>query len=190
MGRPGTHPADARGDPPLVEVGALSFWLLTAGGTCAFASQMLGSDAAVQSVFDERASSWLWCVVGPPGLAIVLLLVVGFLGSHAKERRLTALPADGHASVGRADEVITHPGIGEEQATYEFQISPGLLPGPALPRRRLSWGEEDGWISPERRVGRAARFRRNTLDPDDRHDVLFDGWPDQAKRDGTTGDER
>ncbi|AKS30873.1 hypothetical protein AFA91_02170 [Mycolicibacterium goodii] len=57
--------------------------------------------------------------------------------------------------------------------------------GGAGTRRRV-WphrggrGEEDGWGSPERWVGRRIRFRHNTVDPDDHHDVRFDGWPAQG----------
>lgn len=88
---------------------------------------------------------------------------------------------DGQASGGRLTEVITHPGGGEDQPTYEFLIA-AELPGSVMLRRRLYWGEDDGWLSPERWTGRRIRFRHNTLDLDDLYDVRFDGWADEPKK--------
>lgn len=63
------------------------------------------------------------------------------------------------------------------ETTYEFLIFAELA-GSVVLRRRLYWGQDDGWLSPERWIGRQIRFRHNTLDPDALYDVRFDGWPD------------
>lgn len=160
---------------------AFSFWSTIGGGVCLFAAPVLGLTFAIWGAFDDRAPSWGWGLFAPAGLAFVLLLAGGFVGSLAKDRRLTALYADGQASVGILDEVITHPGGGEDQTTYEFVISADL-PGPVVLHRQLYWGEDDGWLSPERWVGRRIRFRHNTLVPDDLYDVRFDGWPQENRR--------
>lgn len=161
---------------------AFSFWLMMTGVLCALASPVLGIAGAIWNLFDERAPSWLWGLFGPLGLTIILFTVGAILGSHAKERRLTALYADGQASIGHLTEVITHPGGGDDQTTYEFLIS-AELPSAVVLRRKLYWGEEHGWISPERWIGRQVRFRHNTVDPDDLYDVRFDGWADERKGD-------
>ncbi|WP_097865914.1 hypothetical protein [Streptomyces sp. rh34] len=111
---------------------------------------------------------WLW---GP--------VVVGFiggmaLGAVAERRRLTAVFADGHVSVGRIDEVITHPAEGEDLEWYEFVISADS-PGEAPLRRRLNWHDGD---DPSSWVERSIRFRHNTFDPQNVRDALFDGFPD------------
>lgn len=153
----------------------VSFWHLMASLVCMGASFILGFAGVVWNLVDERSPSWMWAMFGPLGLTVVLLTAGAALGPHAKERRLTALYADGQASEGRLTEVITHPGGGEDQTTYEFLIS-AELPDSLILRRRLYWGEDDGWPSPERWTGRQIRFRHNTLDPDELYDVRFDGW--------------
>lgn len=157
-----------------------SFWLMMIALLCVAASPVLALAAAIWGAFDDRAPSWMWGLFGPLGLAVILLIAGAELGSQAKDRRLTALYADGQESVGRLVEVVTHPGGGDDQTTYEFVIS-AELPDSIILRRRLYWGEEDGWLSPERWIGRRIRFRHNTLDPDDLYDVRFDGWPDSTK---------
>lgn len=159
-----------------------SFWLLIASLVCMGASFILGFAGVVWNLLDERSPSWMWGMFGPLGLTVVLLSAGAILGPHAQERRLTALYADGQASVGRMTEVITRPGGGEDQTTYEFLIR-AELPGSLILRRRLYWGEDDGWLSPERWTGRQIRFRHNSLDPDDLYDVRFDGWVDRRPGD-------
>lgn len=159
-----------------------SFWLMIASLVCMCAAFVLGFAGVVWNLLDERSPSWMWGLFGPLGLTVVLLSAGATLGSYAKERRLTALYADGQASIGRLTEVITHPGGGEDQSTYEFLIS-AELPDSQILHRRLYWGEDDGWLSPERWTGRQIRFRHNTLDPDDLYDVRFDGWVDKRPGD-------
>ena len=152
-----------------------SFWVMMGAVAAAFAAPVLALATAIWGAFDERAPSGMWTLFGLLGVAAVLMIIGSILGSRAKERRMTALYADGQASEGRLTEVITHPGGGDDQTTYEFLIT-AELPGPAVLHRRLYWGEDDGWPPPERWTGRRIRFRHNTLDPDDLYDVRFDGW--------------
>jgi len=120
-----------------------------------------------------------WYVyVGYFGGAVGALLAGAALSSHALDKRLDAMYADGHSSIGRVDEVITHPGSGDEPTTYDLMVSVEL-PGPTTLRRRVGWG--DGGLHPSRFTRRAIRFRHNALDPDDLGDVRFDGWPDETK---------
>ncbi|MGV9798510.1 hypothetical protein ACWDTP_10675 [Mycobacterium sp. NPDC003449] len=160
---------------------SVSFWLLLLGGICVFAAPVLGLASGIWSAFDDQAPPWLWFLLAPLGAAFVLLLGGAALGSHAKDRRLTALYADGQATIGRLDEVITHPGGGDEQTTFEFLISAELPDGIIL-HRRLYWGEDSSLLYPQRWVGRTIQFRHNTLDPDDLRDVRFDGWPDRETK--------
>ncbi|SKG73826.1 Uncharacterised protein [Mycobacteroides abscessus subsp. massiliense] len=158
---------------------SVSFWLLLLGGICVFAAPVLGLASGIWSAFDDQAPPWLWFLFAPLGAAFILLLAGAWSGSYASDRRLTALYADGQSTVGRVDEVITHPGGGDEQTTYELLIG-AELPDGTLLRRRLDWGEDNtSWPIPRRWVGRSIRFRHNTLDPDDLRDVRFDGWPDR-----------
>ena len=163
----------------------MSFWMMLTCMFCIFiAAPVLGIGFGIWSAFDDRAPSWMWGLFGSAGAGCVLLMAGSILGSHAKDRRLTAMYADGQASIGRLDEVITHPGGGEEQTTYEFLISTELTAPEGststVLRRRLYWGEDDSWgAGPERWIGRAIRFRHNSLDADDLYDVRFDGWADK-----------
>ncbi|SDS92049.1 hypothetical protein [Jiangella sp. DSM 45060] len=154
-----------------------SFCLMAIGAICALALPIIGLGLAVWYMIHDDAP-WLWWLFGSLGITMLLLIAGAALGSRANDRRLTALYADGQTSIGRLDEVITHPGGGDDQTTYVFLIS-AQLPGEVILHRRLYWGEWDGWGSPERWVGRSIRFRHNTLDPDDLQDVLFDGWPNR-----------
>lgn len=160
----------------------VSVCLLVVGGLCALGAPLVGVGLGVWHAIHGDAP-WLWWLFGSIGTASLFLVAGAWLGSYASDRRLTALYADGQSTVGRVDEVITHPGGGDEQATYELLISAELSDGTLL-RRRLDWGEDNtSWPIPRRWVGRSIRFRHNTLDPDDLHDILFDGWP------GKTGDD-
>jgi len=160
----------------------VGIWLLCGGALGALATPVLAAVVGIWRTFDETGPSWAWFFVAL-GITCVLFLVGAALADHGKGRRLRALYADGQASVGRLDDVIVHPGGGDDQTTYEFLISAelaGLADADSVPlRRRLYWGEESGWVSPERWIGRRIRFRHNTLEPDDLYDVLFDGWPDR-----------
>lgn len=162
----------------------VSFWMLLAGMVCVFiGAPVLGIGFAIWRASEDSAPSWMWGLFGSIGAACALLLTGAALGTHAKDRRLTALYADGQVSVGRLDDVILHPGGGEDQNTYEFLISAEQSGAAASPsarlHRRLYWGEDDSWgAGPERWIGRTIRIRHNTTDPDDLYDVRFDGWAD------------
>ncbi|MFE7337820.1 hypothetical protein [Streptomyces griseus] len=109
---------------------------------------------------------WLW------GIAVGVPLVGGVLMAIASGRRLAACFADGYVSTGRVDRVIECPGSGDDTASYELRVSAELPGGVVLRRKVYREGS-----SPLRRVGGPIRFRHNTLDPEDLHDVLFDGFP-------------
>ncbi len=153
----------------------VSFWIMIGGGISALALPLFGIGFGVRAALAEDPALFWWFAV-PFSVTMVLFIAGSALGSHAKDRRLTAMYADGHSSVGRLDEVITYPGGGDDHTTYDFQVS-AELPGPVILRRTLRWGEEDG-LPPERWIGRPLHFRHNTMDPDDLHDVRFDGWAD------------
>lgn len=96
-------------------------------------------------------------------------------------RQSRALYVDAHVSVGRVDEVMSHPGIpgaGNYQ-TYSLMVSVEL-PGPVTLRRTVYVGEER-LRSPGRRFGRTIRLRHNTLDPENLSDAFFEGWQDETK---------
>ncbi|WP_396911137.1 hypothetical protein [Mycolicibacterium sp.] len=158
----------------------VSACLLLVGGFCALGIPLVGVGLGVWHAIHGDAP-WLWWLAGAIGTASLFLVAGGWLGSHASGRRLTALYADGQVSVGRLDEVITHPGGGDEQTTFEFLISAELLDGIML-HRSLYWGEDSTLLYPQRWVGRTIRFRHNTLDPDDLRDVRFDSWPDRETK--------
>lgn len=125
----------------------------------------------VWSVVTERHSHPLfWGLIA---VTVVLVLTCVALGSHAGGRLSEARFTDGHVSVGRVDEVITHTS-GESPDNYDIMVS-ALLPGSVTIRRKIELGAGPGHLSDDD-VGRGVRFRHNTLDPDDLDDVLFDGW--------------
>lgn len=57
-------------------------------------------------------------------------------------------------------------------------------------RRTIGWGFWGSSGPDDRWMGRAIRFRHNALDPDDLHDVLFEGCADQAEPEAVTGGRR
>jgi len=111
---------------------------------------------------------WLWGV--PLGLLVVGLILSGI----GNAKRLAASYADAHVTVGRIDEVITHPVSGDDFPTYDLVVS-AELPDSVLIRRRLEWTHSAFGL-----VGRPIRFRHRTLDPDDLRDAHFDGWSDES----------
>lgn len=112
---------------------------------------------------------WLWVsVIAAPLLGGIATWVGG-------RQRLAACFADGHVSVGRVDKVIELPGGGDDSASYEVRVS-AELPGGVVLRRKVYRSSD-----PRRRTGRPIRFRHNTVDPDDLHDVLFDGWAGETE---------
>ncbi|MFD0557075.1 hypothetical protein FB566_2330 [Stackebrandtia endophytica] len=115
------------------------------------------------------------------GAALGVVIVGVAVSSHALDRRLDAMYADGHESTGRVDELITHPGSGDDPTSYDLMVSIEL-PGPTTLHRRVRWGE--GGLHPSRFVGRRIRLRHNTLEPDNLGDVHFDGWPDETRGTG------
>ncbi|MEV0786038.1 hypothetical protein AB0I52_24405 [Streptomyces sp. NPDC050423] len=108
---------------------------------------------------------WLW------GTAAGVPLGGGILMAISSDKRLEACFADGYVSTGRVDRVIECPGGGDDPASYELRVSAELPDGVVLRRKVYRDGN-----NPRRRLGGPIRFRHNTLDPDDVHDVLFDGF--------------
>ncbi|AXK35348.1 hypothetical protein DVA86_24580 [Streptomyces armeniacus] len=113
---------------------------------------------------------WLW------GVAISVSTLGAIIMTVGSRRRLYSCFADGHVSTGRVDRVIEKPAVGDDQAWYDLRVS-AELPGGVVLRRRLYRDGND----PRRRIGEPIRFRHNTLDSDDLHDALFDGWPGGTK---------
>ncbi|MFI7086662.1 hypothetical protein ACIBUR_24075 [Streptomyces anulatus] len=109
---------------------------------------------------------WLW------GIAVGLPLVGGSLMTMSSHERLTACFADGYVATGRVDRVIELPGSGDDPTSYELRVSAELPDGVVLRRKVYRDGN-----NPRRRLGEPIRFRHNTLDPDDVHDVLFERFP-------------
>lgn len=116
---------------------------------------------------------WLW------GINLSVLAVGAIASAISSEKRRQACFADGYASLGRVDEVIEHPGSGEEQTWYEVFVSTELQERLVL-RRNLYWPDDGN--DPRRLIGRPISFRHNTLDPGDVHDVLFDGLPGVGRK--------
>ncbi|MCR1786610.1 hypothetical protein KVF89_29010 [Nocardioides carbamazepini] len=112
---------------------------------------------------------WLW------GIAVGVPLVGGIVMAVGSRQRLVACFADAYVSTGRVDRVIEEPGD-DDHAWYQLRVSSELPNGVVLHRTVYRDGND-----PRRRTGGPVRFRHNTLDPDDLHDVLFDGWPDDAR---------
>lgn len=148
--------------------------LLLVGAACGVATPLSGLGLAAWHVVHGDAP-WLWWLLGSLAITALFLMAGSWLGSYSSDRRLTVLYADGHVSIGRLDKVITQPGGGDEQTSYDFAISAELSDGVVL-HRELHWGEDSSLLYPERWVRRTIRFRHNTLDPNNLGDVLFDGW--------------
>ncbi|WLQ37264.1 hypothetical protein P8A18_29200 [Streptomyces castrisilvae] len=109
---------------------------------------------------------WVW------GIAAGVPLVGGILMAVGSRERLAACFADGYVSTGRVDKVIEQSGSGDDTTSYQLRVSAELPDGVVLHRKVYLDGS-----NPRRRIGGPIRFRHNTLDPDDAHDVLFDGFP-------------
>lgn len=122
------------------------------------------------SVADLDRIGVYWWIWGPAMGMSVLGSTAGVISSGLRNK---ACYADGHISVGRVDQVIEHPGSGDDHTWYDVRIS-AELPDGAVLRRRVH--QSDGHVA--HRVGALVRFRHNTLDPDDADDVLLDGFPD------------
>ncbi|GAA4672919.1 hypothetical protein [Gordonia humi] len=114
---------------------------------------------------------WIW------GIAIGVFACGMIAWVIATSRRVSARYADGHVSVGTVDRAVEHPGEGDDHTWYDLRISADLPDGTTLHRRLQREGE-----GLDRRVGGRIRFRHDTLDPDDVHDVHFAGWPDKKRR--------
>lgn len=122
-------------------------------------------------------ANWGWVFGG----LIASLAVTVMLHGFAQHNREEAMYADGRVSLGRVDEVIAHPQDADGFVTYSLMIS-AELPGSVTLRREIHMDHERH--APEKWEGKAIRFRHNTRDPDDLHDILFVGhWirPDLSK---------
>ncbi|MET7641238.1 hypothetical protein [Streptomyces sp. NPDC005438] len=106
-------------------------------------------------------------------LAVTAVLVLGGMAllSVVEGRLDEAVYADGHESVGRIDKVIiTSPGGGEADASYDLMVS-AVAPGPVTIHRRITWGTTPANMT--YRTGHRVRIRHNTLDPGNSRDVMF-----------------
>ncbi|MGO2110042.1 MAG: hypothetical protein ACTH31_00335 [Pseudoclavibacter sp.] len=120
---------------------------------------------------------WLW------GFAAGLPTLGAIAGVIATGRREKACYADARQSIGRIDRVIEHPGSGDDATWYDIRISAEGPDGVILHRTLHDEGEDR-----HRRVGARVRFSHNTSDPDDRHDILFEGYAHPDAR-GTSRDK-
>ncbi|MFJ4707647.1 hypothetical protein ACIP6I_22730 [Streptomyces anulatus] len=103
------------------------------------------------------------------------------LDTWAELRLAEARFADGQCTIGAIEDVVELPGNDADgNPTYGHAVRAELPGRPAL-RRTIHGGSGDSSGPNDRRVGRAIRFRHNASDPDDEHDVLVDGWPDETK---------
>lgn len=154
--------------------------LILLAGTVAFvASVPVGIGLAVWfwTAGVDRFDVFAWLYGSGAG---VLLIAVG-LDAWAGPRLAEARFADGRCTVGVIEEVVELPGPDADgNPTYDLVVRAELPGRPAL-RRTLGRGSGDSSGPDDRWTGRAIRFRHNTLDPDDEHDVLFDGWPDAGE---------
>ncbi|WP_030420663.1 hypothetical protein [Streptomyces sp. NRRL F-5065] len=158
----------------------VSQWILLAGTVAFVASVPVGIGLAIWFWIAgvDRFDVFAWLYGSGVG---VLLIGVG-LDTWAGSRLTEARFADGRCTVGVIEEVIVLPGNDADgNPVYDLVVRAELPGRPAL-RRTVSWGSGDSAGPDDRWAGRAIRFRHNTLDPDDEHDVLFDGWPDDRKK--------
>ncbi|MFI6347055.1 hypothetical protein [Streptomyces sp. NPDC050560] len=118
--------------------------------------------------------AWLY------GPAVGVLLLWAGLDAYTKSRLAEARFADAQRTMGVVEEVVELPADGDGNPAYDLAVRAELPEGRAL-RRTVNWGSGDSSGPDDRWVGRAIRFRHNSSDPDDEHDVLFDGWPDDTK---------
>lgn len=127
---------------------------------------------------DQSFAPWGWLFGG----LIALLTVTALLWSFARDKREEAMYADGRVALGRVDEVITHPQNDDGINAHSLKVS-AELPGSVTIRREIQRDNELN--APERWEGKAVRFRHNTLDPDDLHDVLFIEFAEADKAAGS-----
>ncbi|MFF0506525.1 hypothetical protein ACFYUH_23375 [Streptomyces fimicarius] len=157
----------------------VSRWILLVGTVAFVASVPVGIGLAVwfwtAGVGRFDVFAWLY------GSGVVVLLIAVGLDAWAGPRLAEARFADGRCTVGTIEEVVELPGPDADgNPTYDLVVRAELPGRPAL-RRTLGWGSGDSSGPDDRWAGRAIRFRHNTLDPDDEHDALFDGWPDAGE---------
>ncbi|MER6723850.1 hypothetical protein [Streptomyces halstedii] len=156
-----------------------SRWILLVGAVAFVAAVPVGIGLAVwfwvAGVDRSGVFAWLY------GSSVGVLLIGSALDAYTGPRLAEARFADGLCTVGVVEEVIELPQNDTDgNSTYDLAVRAELPGRPAL-RRTVAWGSGDSSGPDNRWVGRAIRFRHNTLDPDDEHDVLFDGWPDDSE---------
>ncbi|MET7641130.1 hypothetical protein [Streptomyces sp. NPDC005438] len=123
----------------------------------------------------SRSDVFLWGF----GTALGVLLVGAVPEALVSSRLHAAQFADGDTTLGVIDAVtpveVPQGSDGDSYPWFTLTVS-AELPQQVVLRRSVDWWSNDG----ECRVGRPIRFRHNTLDPHDLHDVRFDGWPDET----------
>lgn len=96
-------------------------------------------------------------------------------------RQSPDLYADAQVSVGRVNEVTSHPGFpgGNQPTDYTLMVSVEL-PGSVTLRRQIYLAEYQ-LCSSGPAFRSTVRLRHNTVDPENLSDAFFDGWVDEAK---------
>lgn len=125
----------------------------------------------------DRSDVFAWLYGSSVGVLLVGAVLDASTGSRLAEARF----AGGRCTIGAIEEVIEVPwNDADGNPTYDLAVRAELPGRPAL-GRAINWGSGDSSGPDDRWVGRAIRFRHNASDPDDEHDVLFDGWPGDTK---------
>ncbi|NEC14172.1 hypothetical protein G3I34_18245 [Streptomyces sp. SID8014] len=154
----------------------LSRWILSVGAVAFAAAVPAGIGLAlwfwIAGVDRFDVFAWLY------GSGLGVLLIGTGLGVWTDSRLVKARFADGRRTVGVIGEVVELPETDVDgNPAYHLLVSAEIPGRPAL-RRTIDWGSGDSSGPDDRWAGRAVCFRHNTFDPDDEHDVLFDGWPE------------
>ncbi|MFE7622335.1 hypothetical protein [Streptomyces sp. NPDC057509] len=157
----------------------VSQWILMIGALAFAASVPVGIGLGIWFWVAgvERFDVFVWLYGSSTGV----LLIGAALDSGAGSRLAEARFADGQCTTGAVEKVIELPqNDADGNPTFCLALRAGL-PGGTVLRRTIHWGSGDSSGPDDRWIGRAIRFRHNTSDPDDEHDALFVGWPDDTK---------
>lgn len=154
-------------------------WILAIGIVAFCAAILVGIGLAIWfwTAGIDRFDVFAWLY----GSSVGVVLIGAALDAGAGSRLAEARFADGQCTIGAVEKVIELPGNDADgNPTYRLAVRAGLPGGTAL-RRSIPWGSGDSTGPDDRWIGRAIRFRHNTSDPDDEHDALFVGWPDDTE---------